>query len=276
VPRLAVSLGIAAVSAAFAWSLLSTTRSAPSIPDAPVEAAPAPAAPVLGYEVVRQYPHDAGAFTQGLIVRDGFLYESTGLEGRSSVRKVEIETGRVVQQRTIDAPYFAEGLTDWKGQLVQLTYTTGIGFVYDLATFAPQGTFKYEGQGWGLTRDDRRLIMSDGSSELRFLDPVTKREQGRVRVRDGQTPVIDLNELELVEGEIYANVWHTDRIAIIRPDTGEVRAWIDLSGLRPATASQSEAVLNGIAYDASRTRLFVTGKWWPALFEIRVRPGAGR
>jgi glutamine cyclotransferase len=274
ISRLTLSLSIAAVTGAFAISLFSTTPRSRAVADAPVEAQAA-AIPVHGYEVVRQYPHDASAFTQGLIVRDGFLYESTGLEGRSSLRKVEIETGRVVQKRDVEPTYFAEGLTDWKGQLMQLTYTTGVGFVYDLATFEPQGTFQYSGQGWGLTHDDRRLIMSDGTSSLRFLDPVTRKELGRLPVSDRGAPVNDLNELEYVQGQIYANVWHTDRIAVIRPETGAVSAWIDLTGLKPASAEQ-EAVLNGIAYDAARNRLFVTGKWWPTLFEIRVRPGASR
>jgi glutamine cyclotransferase len=236
---------------------------------------PVPAAvPVHGYEVVRAYPHDPDAFTQGLIFRDGFLYESTGLEGRSSLRKVEIETGRVLQRRDIERPYFAEGLTDWGAQLLQLTYTSNIGFVYDLGSFEPRGTFAYAGQGWGLTRDDRRLIMSDGSSSLRFLDPVTRREQGRVPVRDRGRAVEDLNELEFVRGEVYANVWHTERIAVIRPDSGDVTAWINLAGIKPAAATDPEAVLNGIAYDAARDRLFVTGKLWPRLYEIRVRAGA--
>lgn len=238
----------------------------------PAESQP-PSVPVLGYEVVREYPHDPQAFTQGLIVRDGFLYESTGLEGRSSLRKIEIETGRVVQRRDVPAPYFAEGLTDWGSQLLQLTYTTGVAFVYDLSTFEPRSKFEYPGQGWGLTHDGRRLIMSDGSpsGELRFLDPATFREQGRLEVRDRGMPVADLNELEFVKGQVYANVWHTDRIAVIALDTGAVAAWIDLAGLRPAGASDSEAVLNGIAYDAARDRLFVTGKLWPRLYEIRVR-----
>ena len=242
--------------------------------ETPVAAVQQPDVPVHGYEVVHEYPHDADAFTQGLIFRDGFLYESTGLEGMSSLRKVELETGRIVQRRDLDRQYFAEGLTDWDKQLVQLTYMSKVGFVYDLATFEPRGTFEYTGQGWGLTQDGRRLIMSDGSrdGELRFLDPITRREQGRLQIRDRGRPVEDLNELEFVQGQLYANVWHTDRIAVIRLDTGDVTAWIDLAGLKPASLRNSEAVLNGIAYDAARSRLFVTGKWWPRLYEIRVRP----
>src|SRR5262245_23915026 len=267
-------VAVPVVAVALAGLMLVPARPRSPVLETPVAAVQQPEVPVHGYEVVHEYPHDAEAFTQGLIVRDGFLYESTGLEGMSSLRKVEIETGRVVKRRDLERQYFAEGLTDWGNQLVQLTYTSKVGFVYDLATFEPRGTFEYMGQGWGLTHDGQRLIMSDGNhdGELRFLDPVTRREQGRLQVRDRGRPVEDLNELEFVKGQIYANVWHTDRIAVIRPDTGDVTAWIDLAGLRPASVRNSEAVLNGIAYDAARDRLFVTGKWWPRLYEIRVRP----
>ncbi len=232
-------------------------------------------APVFGYEVAREYPHDPGAFTQGLIYRDGFLFESTGQYGRSSLRKVELETGRVLQQRRVDDRYFAEGLTDWGGRLLQLTWQTNIGFVYDLASFEPRATFEYAGEGWGLTQDGRRLIMSDGDPELRFLDPDTLIEQGRRTVTDGGMRIEEINELEFVKGRVYANIWGSDRIAIIDPDSGRVEAWINLSGLLTAAARTGrEDVLNGIAYDAVRDRLFVTGKLWPKLFEIRVRQGA--
>lgn len=228
---------------------------------------------MYGYDVVRVYPHDTGAFTQGLIFRDGFVYESIGIERQSSLRRVDLETGRVLSERRLEGRYFAEGLTDWGNQLIQLTYKTNIGFVYDLATFEPRATFSYVGEGWGLTHDGRRLIMSDGGTqgELRFLDPSTHLEQGRLRVRDQGTPVNRLNELEYIQGRIYANVWRIDRIAMIHPDTGDVTGWIDLAGLRPESAIGPEAVLNGIAYDAMNDRLFVTGKSWPALFEIRLR-----
>ena len=230
-----------------------------------------PQTPVHGYEVVNVYPHDREAFTQGLLYRDGVLFESTGLNGRSTLRKVRLETGEVLQQVKVDSRYFAEGLTDWGSRLVQLTWNTNIGFVYDLATFKSLRTFSYMGEGWGLARDERRLIMSDGSPTLRFLDPETFQVTGRVEVKDGGLPVEDLNELEFVEGEIYANVWTTDRIAMIAPDTGQVTGWINLAGLMPRASTNGDAVLNGIAYDASRKRLFVTGKLWPRLFEIRVR-----
>lgn len=229
----------------------------------------APAAPVVGYDVVKSYPHDPAAFTQGLVYRDGFLYESTGLNGRSSLRKVVLETGKVVQQRAVESRYFAEGLTDWGGQLLQLTWSTNVGFVYDLASFAPRSTFNYPGEGWGLTQDGTRIIMSDGTPALRFLDPVTLREQRRVQVRDRGQPVEDLNELEFVRGLVYANVWTTDRIAMIAPDSGTVVGWLDLSGLRPRTPNVD--VLNGIAFDAAGDRLFVTGKLWPRLYHIRLR-----
>ena len=227
--------------------------------------------PVYGYTVVNSFPHDPQAFTQGLIVRDGVLYESTGLNGQSSLRKVRLETGEVLQRISVDGRYFAEGMTDWGNRLIQLTYTTKIGFVYDLSTFALQRTFDYSGQGWGLTHDRRRLIMSDGSSALRFLDPETLRETGRVTVKDGDKPIENLNELEWVKGEVFANVWLTDRIAIVAPESGRVTAWLDLSGIRGPVRSGTDDVLNGIAYDAARDRLFVTGKIWPRLFEIRIK-----
>jgi glutamine cyclotransferase len=227
-------------------------------------------APVYGYDVVHSYPHDPNAFTQGLIYRDGVLFESTGPTGASTVRKVRLETGEVLQRYALDKRYFAEGLTDWGRRLIQLTYTTNIGFVYDLSSFARQRTFTYTGQGWGLAHDKRRLIMSDGTSSIRFLDPETLRETGRMVVKDGNRPIDNLNELEIVKDDLYANVWLTDRIAIIAPESGNVTAWIDLAGLRVTTQPGND-VLNGIAYDAASDRLFVTGKLWPRLFEIRVR-----
>jgi glutaminyl-peptide cyclotransferase len=237
-------------------------------------APPVVAIPVVGYDIVKSYPHDPEAFTQGLIYRDGFLFESTGLNGRSSLRKVQIETGQVVQRQRVDARYFAEGLTDWGSQLVQLTYQTNLAFIYDLATFTVRDTFTYPGEGWGLTHDERRLIMSDGTTSLRFLDPVTHRETGRVTVTADGRGVEHLNELELVKGQVYANIWLTNRIAMIDLPSGRVTGWIDLEGLLPA-GSAGHDVLNGIAYDAVRDRLFVTGKLWPRLFEIRLRQGSG-
>ena len=229
---------------------------------------------LYGYTVVNTYPHDPRAFTQGLLWRDGFLYESTGLHGRSSVRKVTLETGVPEQERLIDSHYFGEGVVDWKDRLISLTWQDKVGFIFDLASFEKVGEFSYPGEGWGLTRDETRIIMSDGTSTLRFLDPETLKETGCVQVTDNGRPVDNLNELEWVKGEVLANVWQTDRIARIDPETGHVTGWIDLSGLL-SSAGQAEGradVLNGIAYDATADRLFVTGKLWPRLFEIRLTP----
>jgi glutaminyl-peptide cyclotransferase len=229
------------------------------------------AAHVDRFRVVRAYPHDATAYTQGLIYREGFLFESTGLNGRSTLRKVKLETGEVVQQRRLDSVYFAEGLAEWNGQLVQLTWRSNIAFVYDLVSFVPRRTFGYPGEGWGLTRDREGFILSDGTDQLRFLHPDTFREVRRVTVTDGGVPIRELNELEYIRGEVYANVWHTDRIARIDPASGRVTGWVDLRGLMSTGYRlDAEAVLNGIAYDAAGNRLFVTGKLWPRLFEIEV------
>ncbi len=223
------------------------------------------------YRIVHSYPHDAKAFTQGLIYLDGNLYESTGLNGRSSLRMVDLATGRVLQEQPVEGKYFAEGLTNWGSTLLQLTWETHVGLVYDRFSFRQLRMFSYPGEGWGLTQDGKSLILSDGTAKLRFLDPATFRQVRELMVKDGGKPVTQLNELEWVKGEIYANVWHSDRIARIDPGTGKVRGWIDLKGLLPASEHpQAEAVLNGIAYDADHDRLFVTGKLWPKLFEIQV------
>jgi glutaminyl-peptide cyclotransferase len=227
--------------------------------------------PEYTYQIVHTYPHDSTAYTQGLVFHDGLLYEGTGLEGRSSIRKVKLETGEVLQKRDIPPEYFGEGIILWKDRLIELTWKGEKGFIYDLATFAPRGQFEYPGEGWGLTDDGKRIIMSDGTAQLRFWDPETLKETGRITVTDEGQPVPQLNELELVKGEVYANVYQTDRIARINPGTGKVIGWIDLTGiLRPADRTGETDVLNGIAYDASRDRLFVTGKLWPKLFEIKL------
>lgn len=228
--------------------------------------------PTYGYQVVRSYPHDHAAFTQGLIFRDGVFYEGTGLNGKSGIRKVQVETGEVLKIQPLSSQYFGEGITEWKGQILQLTWRSEIGFVYDLGTFEQKRTFAYTGEGWGLTQDGTRIIMSDGSADLRFLDPATLKETGRITVRDQNGPVKELNELEYVKGEIYANVWQTERIARISPKDGRVLGWIDLHGLLPASERGGTDVLNGIAYDAKGDRLFVTGKQWPRLFEIKLVP----
>ena len=236
---------------------------------------PAPAAaatPEYGYQVVHAYPHDPRAFTEGLFYLDGYLYESTGLEGQSNIRKEVLETGAVVQQRQLSPAYFGEGIVNWKDRLIQLTYQTQIGFVYDLANFKPRSSFHYTGEGWGLTEDGAHLLMSDGTEFIRTLDPETLKEVSRIAVTDQGQPVRNINELEWVKGEILANIWQTNQIARIDPKTGHVLGWIDLSGLLPRSdrTDNPDAVLNGIAYDAKADRLFVTGKLWHKLFEIRL------
>jgi glutaminyl-peptide cyclotransferase len=232
---------------------------------------PASSTPVYAYKVVHAYPHDPNAFTQGLIYLNGFLYESTGLYGRSTLRMVELSTGRVIRQDVVPAQYFAEGLTNWKSNLLQLTWKAGEAFEYDLFSFQRERDFRYSGEGWGLTEDGRELIMSDGSADLRMLDPNNFREISRVHITDGGAPVTELNELEWVRGEVYANIWQTDRIARISLKTGKVLSWIDCTGLLPASdRTGHEDVLNGIAYDSQHDRLFLTGKLWPKLFEIKV------
>ena len=228
-------------------------------------------APVSKYRVVRVYPHDPDAFTQGLVYLDGFFYEGTGLNGRSSIRKVRLENGEVVQIQKVDSQYFGEGIAVKGDTIYELTWQSEIGFLYDRATFKRKGTFNYKGEGWGLTHDGQRLIMSDGTAFLRFLDPVSLKELSRIQVKDGTTPVGHLNELEYVKGEIFANVWQTHRIARISPKTGRVIAWLDLDGLLTPREAQQADVLNGIAYDAAGDRLFVTGKLWPKLFEIKTQ-----
>jgi glutaminyl-peptide cyclotransferase len=232
--------------------------------------------PEYTYEIVHTYHHDPAAFTQGLVYLNGVLYEGTGLNEESSIRKVKLETGEVLQKRDIPSEYFGEGIVNWKDRLLELTWKAQRGFIYDLASFTPRGQFEYPGEGWGLTQDGKRIIMSDGSAELRFWDPETLKETGRVTVTDDGHPVPNLNELEWVKGEVYANVWQTDRIARINPATGKVVGWIDLTGLlAPSDRNELTDVLNGIAYDAAGGRLFVTGKRWPKLFEIKLVKKSG-
>jgi glutamine cyclotransferase len=232
----------------------------------------APSVPTYTYEVIKAYPHDVAAFTQGLVFHQGVLYESTGLNGSSSLRRVELETGKVLKKIEVPARFFAEGLALFNGRLYQLTWQTQRGFVYDLNSFNKLREFSYAGEGWGLTRDANSLIMSDGSSRIRFLDPDTFEVRRMIAVQDNRRDVLQLNELEYIKGEVYSNVWMTDRIARIDPQTGKVNAWIDLSGiLPPEDRPDPMAVLNGIAYDETSDRLFVTGKYWPKLFEIKLK-----
>ncbi len=226
----------------------------------------------FSYEVVQRFPHDPTAFTQGLVYEDGVLYEGTGLYGRSSIRRVNLQTGEVLQIYNLPYRYFGEGIAICGDRLFQLTWKSNIGFVYDKNTFELLQEFHYPTEGWGLAQDGKRLIMSDGTATLHFLDPDTLEETGTVEVRDDKGPVTQLNELEYINGQIYANVWQTDRIARISPNTGRVTAWIDLSGLLSPQERQSADVLNGIAYDAQNERLLVTGKLWPTLFEIKLVP----
>jgi glutaminyl-peptide cyclotransferase len=244
---------------------ISLLSAAPPTPTTPT--------PVYGYRVVHVYPHDPNAFTQGLEYRGGFLYEGTGLNGRSTLRKVELQSGKVLQEIHIDSKYFGEGITVFGQRVVELTWQSEKGFVYDRGTFKQTSAFDYPGEGWGLTNDGRQIFMSDGTAQIRCWNPVTLREVRRFTVHDGTSSVGQLNELEFVRGEIFANVWQTDRIVRISPLDGRVTGWIDLAGLLPASDRISGAdVLNGIAYDSPGNRLFVTGKLWPKLFEIQLVP----
>ncbi len=231
-----------------------------------------PKIPVQGYKIINTYPHDPKAFTQGLVYHQGFLYEGTGLEGQSSLRKVELETGKVLQIHRLAAQYFGEGIVIWQDKIIQLTWTSQVGFVYDLETFEQIGEFNYPTEGWGITHDGEKLIMSDGTDTLYFLDPETFEEIGQVKVKYGNQPVNRLNELEYINGEVFANVWMTDWIVRIDPKTGQIVGVIDLSGLHHASGQkmQGNDVLNGIAYDPEGERLFVTGKLWPNLYEIEL------
>jgi glutaminyl-peptide cyclotransferase len=259
-----VLLAMAVVAAVAAGLLFAAGRQSPTASTGTEQTAR------YGYRVVQVFPHDPKAFTQGLLFRDGFLYESTGLVGQSELRKVKLETGEVIEHRAVDAQHFAEGLADFGDRLFQLTWRSQIGFVYGLRDFKPQRTFTYSGEGWGLASDSKRLIMSDGTATLRFIDPESLRETGRLAVTEQGRPISNLNELEVVKGQILANVWQSDHIVIIEPSDGRVAGRIDLTGLLPFEDRPGVDVLNGIAWDSARDRLFVTGKWWPKLFEIKL------
>jgi len=255
---------------ALAVVLTALTQLLPAQSSQPV---PAQRTPEYTFKLVQVFPHDPAAFTQGLAYRDGFLYEGTGLNGQSSLRKVSLETGAVVQRVDLTSEFFGEGVTLLRNEVVQLTWQSQTGFIYNLSDFKLLRTFAYSGDGWGLTTNGRDFFMSDGTAQLRVLDGNTLAEKRRIQVRDGDKPIDQLNELEYVEGEIFANVWQTNRIARISPQTGKVIGWIDLAGLLPPVYHlESGAVLNGIAYDPDRKRLFVTGKLWPSIFQIQLVP----
>jgi glutamine cyclotransferase len=299
----AASVSIAALIIGGAIVMLLNLTGTPTLEPA-VPLSPDPA-PIRQYDVVAEYLHDPQALTQGLIYKDGFLYESIGGQGRSSIRKVELETGRVIKQHDLDSRFLGEGLTEWRGQLIQLTPTRArqnvirsfivdnlkamgapfldrdSGVRYDIDSLEPKSTFGYNVDGWGLTHDDHQFIKSDGTSILRFLNPDTMKWQAQIAVVEAGKGIRWLNELEYINGEVYANIWQQDRIAIIQLNSGQVTGWIDLSQLRSrmvpppkdveGLGAYGKAVANGIAYDAAGGRLFVTGKNWPRLFEIRLR-----
>ena len=232
-----------------------------------------PTVPVYGYKIIKAFPHDPEAFTQGLVFHQGVLYEGTGLLGKSSLRKVDPETGHILKQVRLPAPLFGEGITLWGDKVIQLTWKSGIGLVYDRETFRLLKKFNYFSEGWGITQNGKQLIMSNGTSFLYFWDPLRLKEVKRIQVRDRGAPVTMLNELEYIKGEIFANVYLTDRIVRISPETGRVTGWIDLKGLLSSdNRTGKEDVLNGIAYDARKDRIFVTGKFWPKLYAIRLVP----
>ncbi len=231
------------------------------------------AVPEYRATIVKTYPHDPHAFTEGLFYKDGFLYESTGQEGTSSVRKTVLETGKIVLQHNIDRRYFGEGIVAWKDKLIELTWKSEIGFVYKLASFKQISDFHYPGEGWALTQDGSHLIMSDGTSDLRVLDPDTMSESGRIHVTCDGRPIQRINELEWIKGEIYANIWLTNLIVRINPSNGKVASIVDLTDLAASIhVDSADGVLNGIAYDAAADRLFVTGKLWPSLYQITLSP----
>jgi glutaminyl-peptide cyclotransferase len=252
---------IAALVCALSYAAAHPCATSPDKPDS---------VPVYTFQIVHAYPHDPHAFTQGLEYRDGALYESTGLHGRSTLRREQLETGKVLQEISLPSEYFGEGITVLRDRILQLTWQSHTGFIYDRAAFRLLDKFTYPGEGWGLTHDAQTIYMSDGTAQLRLLDPANLAETRRIAVHDGPRAIDRLNELEFVRGEIYANIWGSDCIARISPADGRILGWIDLTGLLAASESAQSDVLNGIAYDSEHDRLFVTGKLWPKLFELRL------
>ncbi len=236
-----------------------------------VQIGSAATAPVSGYKVIAKYPHSTQSFTEGFFYLDGLFYEGTGLNGHSAITVTQPETGKLLQRLELPPQYFGEGIVDWGPNIYEWTWQSHLCFVYDRFSLRRVGQFTYEGEGWGMTHTGNEIVTSDGTATLRFRNPDNFKETRHIVVTDGTMPVERLNELEYIKGEIYANVWHVDRIARISPRDGHVTGWIDLAGLLPADQKvNEESVLNGIAYDAKHDRIFVTGKQWPAVFEIRI------
>lgn len=230
------------------------------------------AAPHFGYRVVKSFPHDTKAFTEGLEYRNGFLWESTGLNGQSTIRKEDLDTGKVLLSTSLDPKYFGEGITIIDGHMVGLTWQTNVGFLYDVKDLHSTSSFYYPGEGWALTNDGTHIYMSDGTSEIRVWNPKTLMEERRIKVHDGDRVIDQVNELEYIHGEIWANVWMTSEIIRIDPKDGHIIAWIDMAGLLAPEERRGTDVLNGIAYDAATNRIFVTGKLWPHIFQIELGP----
>jgi glutaminyl-peptide cyclotransferase len=227
--------------------------------------------PQYKVKIIRTFPHDTDAFTEGLVYSGGFLYESTGMNGKSSMRKIELETGKVVKKSDLPTQYFGEGLTEWEGTFIQLTWRSGKGFVYNRETFSIEREFSFSGEGWGITHDGKSLIMSNGSNRLTYLNPRTFEQERVLPVLSGDKPIRLLNELEYIKDEIYANIWQKDFVARISPKTGEITGWIDMSDLRKELSDGQRAeVLNGLAYDPEGDRIFVTGKLWSKLFQVEI------
>jgi glutamine cyclotransferase len=270
VPRKRLAIVMIAAACLAGWITTNGRNAQPSALSTATAGGNPQGVPILVAEVVESYPHDPHAFTQGLEYYDGYLYESTGRSGQSTLRRTVLETGAVLNQVNLPSEYFGEGLTIFRGKIYQLTWLSKIGFIYDVRTFRRIGEFHYESEGWGLTHDDASLILSDGSNKLQFIDPTSFKIVRTLEVYAGNVAVTNLNELEYIDGEIFANVWHSARIARIDPRSGQVLAWIDLASVVARSKHEPEDVLNGIAYDAKRRRLFVTGKNWAEILEIKI------
>ena len=270
VPRKHLAIVAIAAVCLSGWITTNGRNAPPSVLSTRTAGGNPQAVPVLGVEVIKSCPHDPHAFTQGLEYYDGYLYESTGRSGQSTLRRTVLETGAVLNQVSLPPEYFGEGLTIFRGKIYQLTWLSKIGFIYDVRTFRRVGEFRYNSEGWGLTHDDVSLILSDGSNKLQFIDPASFKTVRTLEVYAESVAITNLNELEYINGEIFANIWHSPRIARIDARSGQVLAWIDLAPVVGRGKHEPEDVLNGIAYDAKRRRLFVTGKNWAEILEIKI------